>query len=141
MPIKSAAALSIIPPRSVSTPPGLLPCEHVPDAARAIFAEIVSSVAPGHFRPCDRTLLEQLAVAIFIARELADHVTTEGVIVAGRPNQAARHLRQQQATVASLATKLRLTTQSRISKRGAASAADSGMHSISEIYENAQGDR
>jgi hypothetical protein len=102
-----------------------------------VFDEIIAGVAADHFKPADRVILEQLAVAVFIARELAAGVVRDGVIINGKPNQAARHLRQQQATIATLSTKLRLTTQSRITKRGAASAADSGPMSIAELYDKA----
>lgn len=137
MPRKSTAELSTLPVDSGDAPSLLVPGSHLPEPVVPVFNEIVASAARGHFFPVDRLLLEQLSVAVFICRELAEAVARDGVIIDGKPNQAGRHLRQQQATVASLSTKLRLTTQSRVTKRGAASAARTADLSAADIYENA----
>ena len=138
MPRKSAAALAIAPMGEPRTPLSLAPGEHVPEAARPIFYEIVSSVAPGFFTPTDRALLEQLAVALWVCRQLATALETDGVIDQdGKANQVGRHLRSQQQTVIALQTKLRLSKQARATKRNAASAAKAAPPSVAEIYEAA----
>jgi len=136
MPRKSTAALA-----TLSAVPAaariLIAGQHVPEAARAIFSEIVSSVSPGHFLPVDRPLLEQLAVALYVARELTDSIVRDGVVIDGKVSQAVKVLKQQQALVGSLASRLRLTTQNRISKERAGTVSRGGAASIGEIYDNA----
>ena len=139
MPRKSAASLAVTRTGEQSTPLSLAPGDHLPEPARPIFYEIVSSVASGFFSPTDRALIEQLAVALYVCRELATALVADGVIGQdGAPNQVGRHLRSQQQTVIALQTKLRLSKQARATKRGAAAAANAAPPSIAEIYENAR---
>ena len=131
---KSISALTTI--SSIAASVSILTAgQHVPEPARAIFAELVSSVTPGHFLPADRVLLEQLAVAVYVARELADSIERDGVIVDGKVSQAVKVLKQQQALIGSLASRLRLTTQNRISKERAGTVAKGGADSIGELYD------
>lgn len=136
MPRKSAAALAVVAPTPESASV-LFAGQHVPVPARVIFDELVSSVAPGHFLPVDRALLEQLAVALYIARELAKSIESDGVVIDGKVSQAVKVLKQQQALIGQLASRLRLTTQNRMSKEKAGTGAHGGLGSISEIYDNA----
>ena len=136
MPRKSTAALATI----TAVPAAariLIAGQHVPEPARAIFSEIVSSVSPGHFLPVDRPLLEQLAVALYVARELTASIVRDGVVSHGQVTQPVKVLKQQQALIGSLASRLRLTTQNRVSKERAATVSKGGAASLGEIYDNA----
>lgn len=135
MPRKSINELSVVRPDSGTAPGLLLPGSHVPATVRVVFAEIVGSVSVGHFSTADRALLEQFATALHVAREIAAAVDAEGVVVEGRLNPLAKALKQQQAIVGQLASRLRLTTQSRISKDKASRTARGGSQSISELYD------
>ena len=134
---KSANDLAVVRPYSGATPRLLLPGDHVSNAAAAVFMEIVNSVQDGHFQPIDRPLLEQYAVAVSIAREVATEIDNAGAVVDGRVNPACKFLKQQQALCGQLASRLRLTTQNRMSKEKATTGAQGGCESVSELYERA----
>jgi hypothetical protein len=95
-----------------------------------VFRELVASVAPGHFQPCDRPVVEALATAIYIARQAqdglaaADWGTTRGQAL-------ARLLREQSKAISMMATRLRLTPQSRMSKDKASGTARGGEQDLS----------
>jgi phage terminase small subunit len=116
----------------------LRPGSHVPDSAKTVFQEIVASVRDGHFQPIDRPLLEQYAIAISIAREVAQAIDDDGVVVDGRVHPAAKFLKTQQALCGQLASRLRLCTQNRMSKERATTGAYGGAESIAELYERAK---
>ena len=137
MPRKSAAAQAIKPASTTPAGRSLLPGSHLSDAASEVFGELVGSVSAGHFLPVDRVMIEELAVAIHIARELAGAIDRDGVMDGDRVMPAVKVLKQQQALIGQLASRLRLTTQNRVSKDRAATAARDGAPSISELYESA----
>ena len=85
-----------------------------PDVARE-FSRVVASVDASHFRVAD-ALLEDYAQAIVIRRQLSAELAEQGPIVDGKPSPLIAAIREQSRLIASLATKLRLTPQSRISK-------------------------
>ena len=138
MPRKSLSELSTPKSGEKPVPRLLLPGSHLQKPARAIFAELISSVGEGHFMPIDRPMLEQLSVAIHISRELAAVIDREGVMLCDKVNPVVRHLKAQQALIGKLASRLRLTTQNRISKDKAGTAARHGGASTAEIYELAR---
>jgi len=88
----------------------------------AVFRELVTSVAPGHFQACDLPLLEELACAIHVARE-AREALSGAELGTPKGNALARLLREQGKAIAMLATRARLTPQSRMSREKAGSAA------------------
>ena len=135
MPRKSQADINTPRPDSGETPQLLLPCDHLPEPAKVIFAEIVASVGDGHLAQSDKPVLEALAVAIHVARELAAVVTRDGVETAeGKVSGAVRNLRAQQALIGQLSSRLRLTPQNRISKDKAATTTAHGSQSMAELY-------
>ena len=138
MPRKSINELGVAAPVSSIAPQLLRPGSHVPDSAKTVFQEIVASVRDGHFQPIDRPLLEQYAVAISIAREVAQASDKDGTVVDGKVNPACKFLKQQQALCGQLASRLRLTTQNRMSKEKATTGAYGGAESIAELYERAK---
>lgn len=96
----------------------LQPREGCEPAIAAVFSEVVASVAPGHFTRSDAPILEEFAVAIYIARTARAKLSTVDLAsTAGA--RLARLLRDQGRTVATLATRLRCTPHSRISKERA----------------------
>ena len=139
MPKKSAAELQTPKSKEKPLPRVLLPGRHVPEPAKAIFAEIVASVGEGHLQPVDRPLLEQLAVAIHVARELAAVIERDGVLTqTGKVSMAVRTLKSQQALIGQLCSRARLTPQNRISKDKARTTASQGGASLTELYETAR---
>ena len=138
MPRKSITELTTPTPGEKPARRILLPGSHLPKPAKAIFAEIVSSVGQGHLQPVDRPLLEQLSVAIFVARELTAAIDTQGVLVLDKVNPVVRHLKAQQALIGQLSSRLRLTTQNRISKDKAGTTASKGRVSTAELYDLAR---
>ena len=85
-----------------------------------MFSELVASVGPAHFRESDRPIVEELAQAVAIAREASQALAEQGLLVEGedgeRPNPLLKVISTQGRLIASLATRCRLTPQSRISK-------------------------
>src|SRR5262249_48708652 len=94
--------------------PGLQPPSHLPAAARSIFAEIVASVGPGHFRECDKPVLTALAAAMHIAHTAADALEREGLTVGAKPNPHLSIFERATKTVANLSAKCRITPSSRL---------------------------
>ena len=115
-----------------------VPYDAAVDHFKAVFLEIVASVKGDHFQPIDRPLLEQYAVAVSIAREVAQAIDDDGVVVDGRVHPAAKFLKTQQALCGQLASRLRLCTQNRMSKERATTGAYGGAESIAELYERAK---
>jgi hypothetical protein len=85
-----------------------------------VFGELVASVDASHFRESDRPILEELAQAVALQREAVGMLSAEGLIVAGAVNPLAKVVATQGRLIASLATRCRLTPQSRMSKDKAA---------------------
>jgi phage terminase small subunit len=82
--------------------PGLQPPSHLPAAARAIFAEIVASVAPGHLRVCDTPVIAALASSLTIGMKV-------------NPNIAI--FERATKSIATLSAKLRITPSSRLDRK------------------------
>lgn len=92
---------------------------HLPDAVRAIFNEIVSSVGTTHFRACDVVLLTQLATAMHIARQASENIENQGLTLGHRPNPNLGVFERATKTVASLTSKLRIAPSSREDRKSA----------------------
>jgi hypothetical protein len=116
----------------------LSPDAALPVPVAAVFRELVGSVGADSFAPCDYPLVEQLAVALTHAREAARALERDGLIVDGKVNPIARLLREQQKLVAMLATRLRISPQSRMSREKAGANAKRGGESIAALYERAR---
>ena len=72
-----------------------------------------------------------------ISRELTTAIEEDGAVVALVPHPAIGPLRQQQQLICSLSTKLRITPQSRVTKRQAARATEDVRPSAAELYDRA----
>jgi hypothetical protein len=109
---KSTAELSIVRLQT-NTTPRISPRSEAPAEVRALFAEIVASCPPTHWRPSDTYLVESLAQAILTERAAYQNIALESAVVGARVSQwisvAATSCKQ----IALLSTKLRLTPQSR----------------------------
>jgi phage terminase small subunit len=58
----------------------LTPPVELSESERAIFLDIVGTVAADHFRPSDSVLLSAYVGAVVREREAAEHLATQGVI-------------------------------------------------------------
>lgn len=126
MPRTSAEAISLASyTRAMPESEGcLVPPEGLDDAAARVFAETVQSVRPGHFRPCDIPVLVEYCAAIVHARQAAELLARDGLLVDGKPHPAHRILRAERAALALLASRLRLTPASRRDGRTAMGSTD-----------------
>lgn len=118
MPRKSQAALSVVAvldDRRERIPPP----SHLPAPVGAIFAAVVASVAPNHFRACDTPLIEQLAVAISTARSAAAAIEREGIVIGGRANPSFQILERSTRLIATLSTRLRICPSGRLDRKTA----------------------
>ena len=111
MPRTSAASLSVATKSVVAE---LMRARAgLPAPIAAAFDEILASVGPQHFKPADRILLEELARSLALLREAGAHVARDGIYVDGKVHPCLRITQKERALVAMLATRLRLTPQSR----------------------------
>jgi P27 family predicted phage terminase small subunit len=97
--------------------PGLQPPSHLPAAARAIFAEIVASVAPGHLRVCDTPVIAALASSMHIARGAAEALEREGLTIGMKVNPNIAIFERATKSIATLSAKLRITPSSRLDRK------------------------
>lgn len=126
MPRKSAASLSIVTNLPVQR---LRPPSRLPKEAAAVWRAVVSSKPADWFRADTAVLLEQYVLAVIGHRVVSKQVravktdtltTADGLAIYDR----LLRMQDRQARVsASLATKLRLTQQSRYTPQAAATAA------------------
>jgi phage terminase small subunit len=92
----------------------LTPPVELSESERAIFLDIVGTVAADHFRPSDSVLLSAYVRAVVREREAAEHLATQGVVsidnkLSSWVTVQAQALKQ----VMSLARMLRLTPLAR----------------------------
>lgn len=122
MPRRSSADLAT--PRRTAAPVRgrLRPSPDLPEPAASVFRALTESVDAEHFRGADRPLLEELAVALVVARNM--RVAALAPAAALEARDLLRALRDQQRLIASLAIRCRLAPSSRITKRGAATGTD-----------------
>jgi Phage terminase, small subunit len=88
--------------------------------AKALFAEIVESAPPDHFRESDSPLLEQYANAILNAREAQRMVDKHGLVHGMKMSPWALALERSQKLIVALALRLRLSPQSRMDRKSKA---------------------
>jgi phage terminase small subunit len=113
MPRKSRAALDLASHVNAASnrlrPPDDLPADVV-----AVFRRIVASTDPRHFVPADLDLLVRYCKAIADAA-LADRMlATDGYVIDGKPSAWIAIQREANRAIAVLATRLRLSPQSRV---------------------------
>src|SRR5918992_5414520 len=111
MPRKSAAALAMV--RVDGRPEKLKPRPDAPAEVKAIFKEIVASVAPEHFYPSDSYLIERYSEAIALARRAYTELSTSGPVADGKPSLWLVALEKAHRSSVALAARLRLSPQHR----------------------------
>jgi phage terminase small subunit len=99
---------------------------YLPEATRSIFAEVVGSVGPGHFRECDTPVLAALATSMHIARSAAAALEREGLTIGVKPNPHLSIFERATKSVAHLCAKLRITPSSRLDRKIAGSTTRDG---------------
>jgi len=113
MPRKSKAELSMWFPYAEPPPTILRPRADAPAKVREIFATLVKSVPPAHFRRGDADLVEQLAQAIVLARQAYAELEAGGPVVDGKVSPWNIVLEKAHRSSVALAGKLRLCPQAR----------------------------
>ena len=95
----------------------LRPADDMSADAAAAFRHITASTAPGHFVEADRDLLHRYCQAIADARQADRELASGGFVVGGKPSAWLQVQREANKAIATLATRLRLSPQSRIIPR------------------------
>ncbi len=116
---KSAADLMAIRPAAVAR---LEPRADAPADVRAIFEEIIVSVAADHFRPADAHLVEQYAQAIALGHAAYEALSADGlvtVVAEGKTSPWIVVLEKAHRSAVALSARLRLCPQTRIGGRAA----------------------
>ena len=116
----------------------LLPRAELPPEVSRVFGELVGSVEPDHFREADRPILEELAQAIALQRAATAALHEGGLMTGGELNPLVRVVGAQAGLIARLATRCRLTPQSRLSKDRAAATTGAAVPSPSAALELAR---
>jgi hypothetical protein len=114
---KSVAAITTLPAVNVAQS-RLQPPDHMPVEVKDVFSELVFSVPPEHFRPCDTALVEQYAQSIVLSRLAYSELQLTGVVSAEGKNWLVALEKAHRSSVA-LAARLRLCPQSRLSAKAA----------------------
>jgi hypothetical protein len=112
MPRQSADAIALLP--MDAEPPRLSPSSDLTEAERQIFTDIVLSVRPSHFMPCDRPLLAAYARAIALERLASGELARAGYVEEnGKPSPWLAILQQASKSMLALSIRLRLSPQGR----------------------------
>jgi hypothetical protein len=107
---KSFASLSLV--TAPEPEPRLLPPAFLDPEEQAIFADIVASTSPKHFRPSDMPLLVAYAQAVWTQR-MASREFRRVPLVAGRPSAWAAVEEKAIRSMVALSMRLRLSPQAR----------------------------
>ena len=94
-------------PQRLRPPAGLSGLE------REIFAQVVGSLPITHFLPSDLQLVVEYATACALARDASRHLIEEGAVINNRVSPWLIVQEKSTRAMAALATKLRLSPQSR----------------------------
>ena len=130
MPRKSAAALAAFQSHGNGALTRLRPADDMSADAAAAFRHITASTAPGHFVEADRDLLHRYCQAIADARQADRELASGGFVVGGKPSAWLQVQREANKAIATLATRLRLSPQSRIDPKTAGSRMPRGAPSV-----------
>lgn len=123
MPRKSAAALSA--PSTSQPVISLTPPRSMSKRAAAIFRELTASVEPAHFDAGDLPLLRQYCAAIELAERAEAALTRDGAVTdKGRPSPWLTVQEKSHRAMTALSLRLRLSPQSRATKRRGAFSMD-----------------
>jgi hypothetical protein len=117
MPRKSAAALTTLPAFDARHS-RLQPRPEAPPEVKDVFAELVFSMPPQHFRPCDAPLVEQYAQSIVLARLAYGELQLVGAGSSEGKNWLVTLEKSHRSAVA-LSARLRLCPQARATARAA----------------------
>ena len=111
MPRRSIADLAV--PRVGTLVDRIRTPERLTGVPRKVFAELVAGVPADHFRPGDAPLLECYAETIALAREAAEMLRADGVVVEGRPSPWLAVLDRAHRAAVPMAKGLRLAPSTR----------------------------
>ena len=114
MPRKASAALSIVPLRVDGQPNHISPPSNLGATERRLFNNVVRSMPSHHFRDCDVPLLTRFVEAIAMTERAGREMEgTGGPVVKGAMNPWFSVQQRSSKMVAVLATRLRMSPQSR----------------------------
>ncbi len=109
---KSAASLAVVPTSSVGR---IRPPAGLPESVKDVFADIVASMPADHFIRADAPLLVEYSTMIITARQAAEAMNQEGLVVGGRPSPWLTVQEKAQRMITALSLRLRLCPQGRVS--------------------------
>lgn len=92
----------------------------MPTRARQLWTDIVATLPADYFTASDLPLLRQYCIASHLAEEAEEAISKDGAVMENRPHPMLKVLDAQTASMARLATKLRLCPSSRIRADSAA---------------------
>jgi hypothetical protein len=110
---KSAASLSVIPAIDARAT-RLQPRADMAPTLKQIFADLVASMPPEHFRRGDVDLLEQFAAQVKLARQAYDEIEASGPVINNKPNAWIVVLEKANRACVQLGVRLRIGPMSRI---------------------------
>lgn len=102
----------------------LVPPPWLTDEQKTVFDQTVSSVKPGHFRPCDLPVLVAYVVSYVNFLRASDTLDREGLMLGDGPHPMHKILREERTALSLLASRLRLTPASRRDGRTANTSTD-----------------
>ena len=111
MPRKSSAALAVV---GVDGRPGRLrPPATLSDSERTVFVNLVGACKPEHFQASDLPLLARYCEATVLAEQAAEHLRTEGAVIAGRVSPWITVQEKAIRALTALSMRLRVSPQAR----------------------------
>lgn len=112
MPRQSVNALLAVP----ISRPRLAPPSDLTDDAKAVWADIVSSLKVDHFQPSDAPLLRAYCEAIVLSQQANAELAKNGPVLGNKTSPWLALSGKAGQAITSLSARLRLCPQSRISK-------------------------
>jgi P27 family predicted phage terminase small subunit len=106
---KSSASVSVLPTRSGR----LRPPSSLGEAERVVFAELVAACKSTHFQPSDLPLLARYCEAAVLGEQAAEHLRTEGPVIAGHVSPWVTVQEKAMRAMVALSMRLRLSPQAR----------------------------
>jgi len=120
VPRKSQAELTIVRPEVDTKPTRPRPPDSLNDRERRLFLDLINATAPTHFRSSDLPLLLQYVQLSVLAADASAAISTEGAVLDdGLLNPFLAVQTRAVRLMALLATRLRLSPQSRLTQRQA----------------------
>jgi phage terminase small subunit len=115
MPRRSQASLTVVRRRADGRPSRLSPPADMTESERTLFLRLVSGCTPEHFRSTDAPLLQEYVQQALLARQAAEEMRAAGgAVVDGKVSPWFAVQQRAVKTMCVLATRLRLSPQTRI---------------------------